>query len=134
MELFDIIKALFKSDNEWSKVSKIDKSRNFFMINRIMSIQHPLQANMLNNIKIDSVSAVEWWRFMMRKLYKTTPKWIYTSTIKKESEKKDKEYKAETLDLIREKYEVSNRELETTKKFFPKKFDEWIRSIEEHLI
>ena len=40
MQLFDIIKLIFNNKaNEWKAVGKIDKSRNFFMINRIMAIQ-----------------------------------------------------------------------------------------------
>ena len=52
MDLFDIIKS-FTSQKAWENVSKADKQRNLFMINRIMSIQFPLQANAFNNTKID---------------------------------------------------------------------------------
>ena len=52
MELFDIVKTIFKSDKDWKNVGRNDKVRNFFMINRIMSIQFPTQANQFNHTKI----------------------------------------------------------------------------------
>ena len=48
MELFDVVKKIFeKKEAKWAEVAKVDKSRNFFMLNRIMSIQFPVQANQL---------------------------------------------------------------------------------------
>jgi len=62
MQLFDIIKLIFNNKaNEWKAVGKIDKSRNFFMINRIMSIQFPVQANQFNKMKIVPAPVVDWW-------------------------------------------------------------------------
>jgi hypothetical protein len=62
MQLFDIVKLIFNNkEKEWKSVSKIDKSRNFFMINRIMAIQFPVQANQFNKLKIVPAPVVDWW-------------------------------------------------------------------------
>ena len=86
MDLFDIIKS-FTSQKAWENVSKADKQRNLFMINRIMSIQFPLQANAFNNTKIDPVSVVDYWKEALSTKYKAPPGWFFTSTKKKEKSK-----------------------------------------------
>ena len=57
MELFDVIKTIFKK-KDWEDVGRNDKVRNFFMINRIMSIQWPIQANQFNHTKISPAPVV----------------------------------------------------------------------------
>ena len=89
MELFDILKAFF-SDKKWQDVTKQEKAKNFFMINRIMSISLPLQANAFNNTKIDPVSVIDFWKFTLNTKYKTPPGWFFTSTNKKEKKKEER--------------------------------------------
>jgi hypothetical protein len=131
MELFDILKAFF-SDKKWQDVTKQEKAKNFFMINRIMSISLPLQANAFNNTKIDPVSVIDFWKFTLNTKYKTPPGWFFTSTNKKE---KKKEYapKEEVLDLIRSKFEISNREIKELLRYYPKEFKSFCESIEEQI-
>ena len=75
MELFDILKAFFNKKN-WEDVSNHDKARNFFMINRIMGIAFPLQANAFNSTKIDPVSVVNYWKETLNTKYKAPPGWF----------------------------------------------------------
>lgn len=80
MELFDIVKNMTGPTSNWKKVSYHDKVRNFFMINRFMSIQYPAQANLFNKISIPSAAAIDFWRHILSLKFKTTPKWIFTKT------------------------------------------------------
>ena len=136
MELFDIVKLIF-SDNykSWSNVGSNEKSRNFFMINRIMSIQYPIQADQFNKLKVIPGPVVDWWHDTLSKRFSRPPQWIYTKTSKKKSEEKKKEDK--NLDsvenFIRDKYEVSNRDLYDLKKFYPEKYQIWIKDISDQL-
>ena len=129
MELFDILKAFFV-EKKWQEVSKQDKARNFFMINRMMGIQYPLQSNALNNTKIDPVSAVDYWRSMLVLKYKTTPGWFFTSSAKKD---KIKTYSPpdEISSFIRSKYEVSEREIKELSKYYPKEFKKYCDTIKD---
>ena len=131
MELFDILKAFF-SDKKWEDVSKVDKSRNFFMINRIMSITFPLQAQAFNNTKIDPAPVVDFWKTTLNRSYKTTPGWFFTATTKKE---KIKNFlpSENASNFIKSKYEISNREIAELGKYFPKEFKEFSKGIEELL-
>lgn len=124
---FEIIKKFFSP--EWGKISNRDKAKNFFMINRTCSIQFPLQANMFNNLKIAPSEVVDWWKVFLSHKYRTQPSWIWTKTLKKE-EKKRKEHKKEIIDFIKEKYQISNREIEELQFFFPKKFETFYKEIE----
>ena len=129
MELFDILKAFF-NNKKWEEVSKQDKARNFFMINRIMSVSFPLQANALNNTKIDPVAVVDYWRSLLITKYKTPPGWYFTSTIKKD---KIKEYNPpeEISNFIRTKQEISEREIKELSKYFPKEFKKYCDGIKD---
>jgi hypothetical protein len=129
MELFDIIKS-FTNDSEWKKVTETEKSRNFFMINRIMSINFPLQGNAFNHTKIEPAKVVDWWRAFIKSKYKTPPPFIWTSTIKKKKEIK-KEAPEEVLRFICEKHEISMREIKDLQKFFPKEFMEYCENVKE---
>lgn len=128
MSPFDIIKSFHSKG--WDKIKDREKSRNFFMINRIMSIQYPIQASAFNHIKIQPDRTIDWWRDSICKIYKNSPKWIFTQTIKggkKEVEKIDEE----VLQFIKEKYNISSREIKEIQDFYPEKFKKWIKEIKE---
>ncbi len=136
MELFDVIKNIFSQDSKkWAQVSKNDKSRNFFMINRIMAIQFPHIANQFNKIKINPDATVDWWRKNLSSRYSKTPTWIYTKTIKKENKaKKDSASSWETTELfVRDRYNVSKRDLSDLKRFYPMKYDLWMKDISDQI-
>jgi len=136
MELFDIVKSIFKNDKEWGKVSRNDKVKNFFMINRIMSIEFPIQANQFNHTKISPRPVVDWWHGTLSKHYTRSPQWIFTKTKKNEAKEKktdDFQIDEDTEKFIMNKFELSRRELSELKKFYPEKYKEWTKSIQDQL-
>ena len=134
MELFDLVKTVFKKDKDWDTVSKNDKSRNFFMTNRIMSIQFPLHAHLFNHVKISPDLVLDWWHSFLGNKNNTAPKWIFTSTIKKETKKTEKSKGFEEIeDFVCKKFEVSSRELNELKTFFPEEYDKWMKSLSEQI-
>lgn len=128
---FEIIKAFYSK--EWDKITDRDKSRNFFMINRICSIAYPIQANSFNHLKIQSEKAIDFWKIFVTKFNKSYPKWIWTKTIKKEDIKETNKYKEEIIDFIKEKYQISNREINELNEFFPEKFKKFYKEVESML-
>lgn len=137
MELFDIIKTIFKNDYEWDKVTNSDKSRNYFMINRIMAIQFPIQADQFNRLRVIPYPVVDWWHRTLSKNYTRTPTWIFTKTNKSKASKKNVNKTFDELpeveSFIRDKFSVSKRELRELKEFFPDKYNDWISSIRDQL-
>lgn len=89
MELFDVVKAVF-SKTEWQNVSRIDKERYFFMVNRFMSIGLPKQASMFNIKHIPKEHVLDYWNRQLSKLYSRIPNWIYTKGEKASKEEKTK--------------------------------------------
>lgn len=130
---YDLIKAFFISDKEWGDISPVIKRKNFFMVNRVMSIYYPLQGHLLNHLKINPEEAVDWWRSWIKRIYTRTPKWCFTSTksFKKEKEKSGYKPSEELSVLLREKFEMSERELSELRIFFPADFEKWAKEIEE---
>jgi hypothetical protein len=135
MELFDIIKTIFKSDKDWKNVGRNDKVKNFFMINRIMSIQFPVQANQFNHIKVSQKPVIDWWHNTLSTYYSKQPPWIFTSTKKKPkiSDPKIPEAFENAEQLIIEKYEISKREIIDLKKFYPEEYQVWVKSINDQI-
>lgn len=137
MELFDIVKKIFDpSEKSWREVSKYDKTRNFFMLNRIMSIKFPVQSNLFNHTKISPDSVVDWWWDNLSKKTGKPPFWIYTKTKKStkiQDETKSKIDYSETEKFICERYEISKREINDLKSFFPDRYEEWVIEIHKQI-
>jgi hypothetical protein len=134
MQLFDIVKLIFSNkESEWKTVGRNDKSKNFFMINRIMGINFPVQANQFNKLKVTPAPVVDWWRDTLSPRFTRTPQWIFTKTKKNgKSEKSDEKKNFEVIeDFIRTKYSVSCRDLETLKKFYPDRYQKWMEDVAE---
>lgn len=89
MQLFEFTKTLFEDPRGWSKVSKTEKKKHFFMTTRFMSIAFPLQAQALNNVKVDQPSAMDFWQEFMRTKYNRVPGWMYTKGAKKKKEEQE---------------------------------------------
>lgn len=135
MELFTLIKNIFSSDDKvWKTVGKFDKSKNIFMVNRIMSIQFPIQANQFNKLKVVSPPVVDWWRDNLSHRYSKPPTWIYTKTKKLEKQKPDSVKELPDIeDLIREKYKITKKDLLQLKSFYPERYQKWISDIAEQI-
>jgi hypothetical protein len=96
MELFDVVNAIF-SKPDWKKVSRYDKDRNFFMINRFISIGLPRQASMFNSKFIPKEHVLDYWNRQLSKLYNGIPEWIFTKG-EKASKNENEKFKVD-LDL-----------------------------------
>lgn len=136
MELFDVVKNIFKSDKDWSKVTRNDKVRNFFMINRIMSIQFPSQANQFNHTKVTPRPVADWWHSTLSRHYTKIPGWIFTKTKKspqigKANPKNSPDPEVE--EFLMSKFEVSRREMSDLKKFYPDQYADWVNRVSEQI-
>jgi hypothetical protein len=101
MELFPFIKIIFTDPKEYSKITPGEKRKQYFMCNRRFAIQHPLEANALQHLKINQEAVIDWWQKFLRRKYKFVPGWMYTKGIKKSQEIKEKKLTVNN-DTIRE--------------------------------
>jgi hypothetical protein len=127
--LFDIIKIIITDPKSYREISSLDKKKNYFMINRRFSINHPLQGQFLNHIKLNFEEAVDVWHRFMSFKYKYTPNWIYTKGVKKAKEKKEKQISI-SKDIISEYCKRNRLETKTiyeALEFFPKETEKELK-------
>jgi len=87
---FGYMKDFFQN-KEWEEKTDSEKNKNYFMLQRWLSIKYPVEMNMYNRIKVDKLSATELMRMSMLRIYKgRTPKWVYTKTKTAKKKKKPK--------------------------------------------
>ena len=130
MELFELTKAMFESPAAYSDATKGDKRKNFFMIQRRMAINFPIQAHLLQHIKINMEASVDWWQRFLRKQYQKTPYWMFQQGVKKQQEKEEKKTKitAETISEYCRFYQKDPKQIKDAIKFYP---DEMAKEMNE---
>jgi len=114
MQLFEFIRVLFEDKKDYAELGKYDKAKQFFMLNRFMSIQYPGQANMLNHIRIPQAAAVDYWQRNMTNVYTKVPNWIFTKGQKKAAASKVKVVKLPekaTIQRYLTLHKISQRDL-----------------------
>lgn len=135
IQLFDYVGLVFSNkEKEWEKLKDSDKARNFFMLNRFLSIKYPVQVHHLSLLRINPSSASDYWHHTMKGLFGSTPKWIYAKTKKKNEEAKKLDLPSE--EMIKwycEKNEISRKEFLLHVKFFGDNFLSEVKSMEKVL-
>jgi len=101
MELFDFIRVIFTDPEEYLKITAGEKRKYFFLCQRRFSINFPMQANVLQYLKINQEAVMDFWQVFLRKQYKFVPSWMYTKGVKKTQEVKEKKTSVSN-DLIKE--------------------------------
>ncbi len=131
MELFEVVNALF-SKTAWESVSRIDKDRYFFMINRFMSINFPRQASMFNLKKIPKDAVLDYWHITMTRLYTRIPSWVYTKGQKAAAKEKDSGFKIEPdlLSFYCSFYQCTKNDVKMMMKFCPDILEADLKEVE----
>jgi len=101
MQLFDFIKVIFTNPEEYSKCTPGEKRKHYFMCQRRFAINFPMQANALQQQKINQVAVIDFWQRFLRKQYKYVPEWMYTKGVKKSQQIKEKKINVSN-ELIKE--------------------------------
>jgi hypothetical protein len=123
-----------KNEKEWKELKDTDKARNFFMLNRFMSIQYPFQAAYLSHYKIDPVAVSDYWHKTMSSRYSSAPGWIYAKTVKKKDQEKKLDLpSAEMIKWHCEKHEISRKEFDQHVQYFGDAFLKEVKDLEKIL-
>ena len=121
-KLFDFITIMFSQPKVFDKLKPYEKARHFFMVNRFMSIQHPVQANYLQHLKVNPAEVISYWQATMTRLYSRVPSWMYIKTsAAKKAAKKTKFVEDATIQEYCERMSVSRRQVNEALEFFPEK-------------
>ncbi len=120
--LFNIIGALFNDHAYiWSLPVQAVKS-NWFMINRRVAARYPLQAQVLNNTKVNPVDGVRFWSdYLSTASGGRTPNWVYLKGVKKSQAKTDARRKVTAAQIRRFAVgrNISVKDIEQSLRFFP---------------
>jgi hypothetical protein len=131
-KLFDFIAIMFTQPKVWDKLKPYDKARHFFMVNRFMSINHPIQANYLQHIKVNPAEVMNYWQQTMTRLYTRVPSWMYIKTKKaKAAAKKTKFVDDDTIKEYCTRMGYSRRQINESIDFFGDKFIDELKLFEK---
>ena len=133
MELFDITKIIFENHEDWKQVSSFDKKKAFFALNRRFSIKFPLQANVLQHVKINPIDVVDFWFTFLSKSNDKTPYWMYVKGVKKTQEVKEKKstISKELFNEYCRINEFDRKSVEDAMEFFPEESVKEIKQFEK---
>lgn len=109
MKLFDFVKVLFSTSDKYDKLTKYQRGKNRFMIQRFMAIQYPETSNLLNWNGSNPTYINDSFR-LIAKQYTRPPKWIYTKVKNVKENKSDFKPKDSTLKFYLNKNECSMRD------------------------
>lgn len=111
---FDILSMMFTDKMAFDKLSNLLLAKNFFMINRIMAINFPLQAQCFNQLCINQGEVVRAWAsFAVAKCgYGRVPSFVYTRGAKKDSASSPDEIDKETKIEYCKKYNMSLKDFD----------------------
>ncbi len=125
---FDLIDGFFNS-KKWDTFTNIEKNRNFFIINRLMSINYPIPAALFSHMKMPGGMVVEFWKRFMSRNFKTKPGWFFTKS--KSEVKKDPfdNYEDEVLEYYYKVNDCDYKTVNELKKKYPKELTEELESI-----
>jgi len=121
-EFFDIIKIIFTDPIKYKTISKGEKQKNYFILNRRFAIQFPMETNALQHLKINQSAVIDFWQTFLRKKYTFVPGWMYTKGVKKTQDIKEKKLTVSN-ELIREycKYfKIDSKSVRDALEFFEK--------------
>lgn len=127
---FDILKLLFvASDKEWDAIPQLQKSKNFFICNRILSRGYPVQAQLINYNGITTDLAIDFWRIKLKN--RSLPKWLYAkSTSEKQEVVKKLKVSQEMLMNISKFYKCSLSDLQYFSEIYPDDFKDEVKKFE----
>lgn len=133
MELFELTKTIFENPAAYKEATKGDKRKSFFMAQRRFAIQHPMQAQALNGLKINQEQAMDIWQKFLSKKYNKTPFWMYTKGVKKAKEAKEKKINisSQLVEDYAKKHKIDLKSVWEALAMFPKEMQKELKDFEK---
>lgn len=111
-EIIDVANAMFKTRNDWQKITDEDKEKFFFIFNRYFSKRYPRQSYLLNMKTTDKSDGMDlWFHFMKGKPY---PQWFWSKTPSDKMEIPEKDNK-----LLLQKLKLKQSDVDYLVENFP---------------
>lgn len=114
MDFIEIVDRIFINKDRYKEVSDEDKISSFFKINRKFGKQFPEIANKFNHKSVDKASAIDMWFEHFKNIYRI-PQWYWDP---KGREKITKKSKKGNYDIIKERENLKDYEMEYLEKYY----------------
>lgn len=125
IDFITLANIIFKDKNKYKFVSDEEKESNFFVLNRKFAFKYLKQAQFFNNKNIDKPSSLDIWYQVFYKTTNGTPKWWWQT---KQPAKPKLEFNSKDLKLIKEHYNITDKDINFLIKFYSEKLkDDIIR-------
>jgi hypothetical protein len=116
MDLFDVVRTMFCGG--YSLVTRHNKARSAFMVNRLMSVKHPVQAAALNRSQLEPPAVVDYWESQVRGAGRV-PGWVYTKSGVNTAKRKGSKPERRIVELWMKLNGVGEAELEEAERMDP---------------
>ncbi len=130
---FEVSKIIFESPGQYSDLTKGDKRSNFFILQRRFAINFPIQAHLLQHIRINMEASVDWWQRFLRKQYTKTPYWMFQKGVKFHQEKEEKKIKitSETISEYCRFYQKDPKQIKDAINFYPEEMQKMMNDFQK---
>lgn len=129
VDFITLANIIFKDKDKYKFVSDEEKENNFFVLNRKFAFKYLKQAQFFNNKNIDKSSSLDVWYQIFYKTTNGTPKWWWQT--KQNNSKPKSEFNNKDLKLIKDYYELKNKDIEFLIQFYSDKLREEIKRIKK---
>jgi len=123
----------FWNKTEFRKLSNYERGKEYFVINRRFAIAHPKISAYLSVVGINTGQAVLWLQLYMTNMYKSYPKFLFTTT--KSNAKKEKLFspKKEAIDLYCKMNKCEAKDIFKAYELFPEDIENEFKDIDKIL-
>lgn len=126
MDFKGIIDCIFINKNKYWEISDEDKEKNFFIINRKFSRNHPKVAQLFNDKNVDKSSALDRWFYFFENQNRI-PQW-YWGNKENRSAKKEKVFGFELI----ERENLKENDVLFLNKFYKEELNKEIKKIKRY--
>ena len=132
--LFDMIDSIFVDKYAYKKYTKECIKQNAFMINRIMSIQYPTEARMLDRQNTSPYAMYFLWNSMLWN-GKRKEMWVFTKGSKKAKDEASNEtsFSEKTIEGYCNYYNIERVQFDDAFRFFPEEMVRDVNAYVEHM-
>lgn len=131
VDFITLANIIFKDKDKYKFVSDEEKENNFFMLNRKFAFKYLKQSQFFNNKNINKSSAIDIWYQVFYKTTNGTPLWWWNTSKSKKEANKEKEINKNDIKLIKEYYNISDRDINFLIKFYNDKLLDDIKRIKK---
>ena len=112
-----IVDFIFKSKNEYAKLSDEDKEKNFFIVNRKFARSYPTHAQFFNKKGMDKASAMDiWYQFFIKMRTNGVPSWYWGP---KKTPKEKPLISKDEKEFLKEFYVIKDKDVDFLVKYYP---------------